>query len=139
MFIQTTAHTINKLESAKIEQRTFHVLRNQARQTKSFAIIPNSEMRTFSMLVSNGLDILEESELQSMDIIEGSYVEITEGPSAGYRGKVYKIRNKDNSKATVLEIQASLCPNLNKVFNKLFITVNPEFVKCLKEIPEEAK
>lgn len=137
IFIQTTANAISRIESAKIEPRTFHVLRNQARQNRSFAIIPNSEMRTFSMLVSNGLDILGEEELQNMEIIEGSYVEIVEGPNKGFRGKVYKIRNKDNSKATILEIQASLCPNLSQVFTKMFITINPAFVKCLKEIPEE--
>jgi transcription antitermination factor NusG len=133
MFIQTAASTISKIESAKIDPRTFHVIRNQARQNKSFAIIPNSEMRTFSMLVSNGLDILDEEDLQKVEILTGSYVEITDGPNKGYRGNVYKIRNKDNSKATVLEIQV---PELSNLGNFL-ITVRPEFVKCLKELPAD--
>jgi transcription antitermination factor NusG len=136
MFIQTAAPVISRIETAKIEQRTFHVLRNNARQNKSFAIIPNEEMRTFSMLVSNGLDILDEEDLQKVEILTGSYVEITEGPNKGYRGNVYKIRNKDNSKATVLEIRV---PELNNIFNKFLITIRPEFVKCLKEVPQEAK
>jgi transcription antitermination factor NusG len=135
MFIQTTANLINRIESAKIEQRSFHVLRNQARTNKEFAIIPNKEMRMFSMIVSNGMDIIGEEELQDVEIIEGSYVEITAGLNKGYKGNVYKIRNKDNSKATILEIEASLCPNLNAVLNKFFITISPEFVKCLNVIP----
>jgi transcription antitermination factor NusG len=138
MFIQTTANQINRIESAKLEQRFFHVLRNPARTNKEFAIIPNKEMRIFSMIVSNGLDIIGEEELRDMEIVEGSYVEITEGLNKGYRGHVYKIRNKDNSKATVLEIKASLCPNLNAVLKKFFITISPEFVKCLNVIPDES-
>jgi transcription antitermination factor NusG len=135
MFIQTAAHVINRIETAKIEQRTFHVLRNNARQNKSFAIIPNEEMRTFSMLVSNGLDILDEEDLQKVEILTGSYVEITEGPQKGYRGNVYKIRNKDNSKETLLEIEV---PELSTL-GKFLIKIRPEFVKCLKEVPKAKK
>lgn len=134
MFIQTTADQINKIESAKLEQRTFHVMRNQARTNKEFAIISNKEMHIFSMIVSKGLHVIGEEELQEMEFIEDSYVEITAGLFKGYKGKVYKIRNKENSKATILEIKASLCPNLNVVLNKFFITVSPEFVKCINEI-----
>jgi transcription antitermination factor NusG len=137
MFIQTTANTINKIESAKLEQRNFHVIRNHARTNKEFAIIPNKEMHIFSMIASNGMDIIGDDELKDMEITEGSYVEITAGLNKGYRGKVYKIRNKDNNKMTILEIKASLCPNLNTILNKFYITVRPEFVKCLNEIPEE--
>jgi transcription antitermination factor NusG len=136
MFIQTAADVISRIASARIEQRTFHVIRNKARQNRSFAIIPNEQMRTFSMLVSNGVDILDEEDLQKVEILTGSYVEITEGPNKGYRGKVYKIRNKDNSKATLLEIQV---PELNNLFSKFLITVRPEFVRCLKEIPQAPK
>jgi hypothetical protein len=54
-------------------------------------------------------------------------------------GKVIKVRNKDNSCATLLEIEASICPNLSKVLRKLYITVTPEFVRSLKSLPTEAE
>jgi transcription antitermination factor NusG len=139
MFVQTTADAIERIESARIEPRSFHVLRNAARKSRSFAIIPNKEMRTFSMLISNGVNILGEDELQDVEIIKGSYVEITEGLNKGYMGKVIKVRNKDNSCATLLEIEASICPNLSKVLRKLYITVTPEFVRSLKSLPTEAE
>jgi transcription antitermination factor NusG len=138
VFIQTTADSISRIANAKIQPRPFHVIRNKARRNSSFAVIPNHEMRTFSMLVSNGLDILGEDELQSVEILEGSYVEITDGFNKGYRGKVLKIKNRDNSPTTLLQIQASLCPNLSAVLNKLYITVRPEFVKCLQPAPPQA-
>jgi transcription antitermination factor NusG len=136
MFVQTTAATINKIALAKLEQRTFHVLRNHACRRREYAIIPNKEMRTFSMLVSNGVDIVGEDELNNVEIIEGSYVEITDGFNKGFRGKVLKVRNRDNSDATLLQIEASQCPNLSEVLNKMYITVSPAFVKCLKELPD---
>jgi ribosomal protein L24 len=74
-----------------------------------------------------------------VEIIKGSYVEITEGLNKGYMGKVIKVRNKDNSCATLLEIEASICPNLSKVLRKLYITVTPEFVRSLKSLPTEAE
>jgi transcription antitermination factor NusG len=137
LFIQTTACTINRIELAKIEQKSFHVLRNHARKNRTFAIIPNKEMHTFSALVSDGTDIIGEDELRDVEIIEGCYVEITEGLNKGYRGKVLKVRNRDNSKATLLQIKASICPNLSEVLKEMYITIRPEFVKCLKEIPED--
>jgi transcription antitermination factor NusG len=139
MFIQTTASTINKIETAKVELRTFHVIRNKARKNRNFAIIPNHEMRTFSVLVSNGMDILGEEEVQELDIVEGCYVEITEGLNKGYRGKVFKIRDQGKTTGTMLQIEACLCPNLSEIMNKMYIMVNPQFVKCLKELPTPAK
>jgi transcription antitermination factor NusG len=136
MFVNTTSEAIALIATTKLETRTFHVLRNTARKSREFAIIPDREMRTFSMLVSNGLDILGEEELQEVEIIEGSYVEITAGFNKGYRGRVLKVRNRDNSKATLLQIQADLCPNLSAVMNKLYITVSPEFVKLLEAVPQ---
>jgi transcription antitermination factor NusG len=136
MFVNTTSEAIARIATTKLETRTFHVLRNTARKSREFAIIPDREMRTFSMLVSNGLDILGEEELQEVEILEGSYVEITAGFNKGYRGRVLKVRNRDSSKATLLQIQADLCPNLSAVMNKLYITVSPEFVKLLEAVPQ---
>ena len=82
-------------------------------------------MRRFSMLVSNGLEILGEEELQQAEIELGSYVRITEGMFKGYNGRVIKVTRDKNHQVTMLRIQAdTFGKEMEQVLGKhLYITI----------------
>lgn len=125
MFLQAMPDTLDAIVRNRTEQSKFYVIRNKSTQGNSYAIIPNEQMRQFSVLVSNGLDILGDDEIKQVEIIKGSYVSITDGIYKGFCGRVLKVKNLDNSESTMLQIEADkFGPNMAEILGKhLYITI----------------
>lgn len=133
IFIQTMPKTLLTILRKKDPDSRYYVIRNKTTEDNDFAIIPDAEMRKFSILVSNGLDILGAEEMEHVEVLAGSYVQITEGLYKGFSGKVLKVRNKDNSQSTMLEIEADkFGPEMEEILGKrLYITIPQELVETL--------
>jgi transcription antitermination factor NusG len=125
MFVQMLPDTLDDIVKAKPQERGFYIIKNSATSGHDYAIISNEEMRRFSAMVSNGLDILSDDDMKHVEILEGSYVQITDGPYAGFCGQVLKVRNKDNAHMTMLQIEADkFGPELGQILGKhLYITI----------------
>ena len=106
LFLHTMPNVLAAIVSNKTELSRFSVIRDNPSGQGDYAIIPDAQMRRFSMLVSNGLEILGEEELQQAEIELGSYVRITEGMFKGYNGRVIKVTRDKSHQVTMLRIQA---------------------------------
>jgi transcription antitermination factor NusG len=126
LFIETLRGTFDKIIRLKKYDLRYRALTNNTDGTGDYAIIPDEQMRKFSALVSNGLDICGEEEIKEMDVTVGDYVSITEGQFAGYSGYVLKVRDKkDKSQTTMLQIKADkLGPHFKEILGaNIYITV----------------
>ena len=125
LFLHTMPNVLTAIVSNKTELSRFSVIRNNPSGQGGYAIIPDAQMRRFSMLVSNGLEILGEEELQQAEIELGSYVRITEGMFKGYNGRVIKVTRDKNHQVTMLRIQAdTFGKEMEQVLGKhLYITI----------------
>lgn len=141
LFVRTTHDALCTLVKRKSNDSRFYVFRSASSTDNNFAVIPNDQMRSFSVLVSNGLDILGDDDLQQVDIVEGSYVQITEGIYKGYCGQVIKARNDDNSRVTMLKIAADkFGPELCQILGKhIYITIPQDLVTCVTPIDADVR
>lgn len=131
LFVQTMPTTVRAIAQQRTEQSRFYIMRNKSSRSNQYAIIPDAEMHSFSVLVSNGLDILGEDELDQTQIIEeGAYVQITEGMFKGYIGHVLRVRTDDNSRVTMLKVAADkFGAEMQNILGKnIYITVPQNIV-----------
>jgi transcription antitermination factor NusG len=131
IFVQTMPSTLAAIVRNRTADSRYFVIRNRMSKSNDYAIIPNEQMRRFSALVSNGLDIMGEEEINQTDIVEGDYVHINEGMFKGCSGRVVKVKNsKSVGDSTILKIEADkFGSEMEEVLGKyLYITVSQELV-----------
>jgi transcription antitermination factor NusG len=125
MFVQTSAITIQIISQKRTAESKFIIVRDNATKDKRLAVIPNEQMHKFSMLISNGFDILGDEDMKAVKFEVGDYVNITEGMLKGYNGRVLKITTEGKNDTTVLQIEAdSFGSDMKEVLGKhLYISI----------------
>jgi transcription antitermination factor NusG len=125
MFVQTSASTMQTISRKRTVESKFTIVRDNATKDKRLAVIPNEQMHKFSMLISNGFDILGDEDMKTVKFEVGDYVNITEGMLKGYNGRILKITTDGKNDMTVLQIEAdSFGSDMKEVVGKhLYISI----------------
>lgn len=136
IFVQTMPSTLAAIVRNRTEYSKYFVVRNRTTKSNEYAIIPDGQMRRFSALVSNGLDIMGEDEIAQSDIAEGDYVHINEGLFKGCSGRVINVKNKkDAIESTILKIEADkFGQEMESILGKyLYITISRDLVELQRD------